>query len=79
MSTAVRPCVIALAKENAKIKKKYLTIEHAPASQLPHRVVKTRTGVVLASFKTEGEMVTFIENYPVEDLMVKPSRKRFSR
>lgn len=78
MNSAVLPSAFERAKEN-KQKRKYIKIDHVPASELPYRVTKERTGVVLGSFKTKLEVDEFIEGYPLAQLESKPTRRRSSR
>jgi hypothetical protein len=61
------------AKENAK-KRKLIKITIVAASEVPYRVEKKRTGVVLGSFKTEDELDAFINQYPLAQLESKPTR-----
>lgn len=78
MNSAVLPSAFERAKEN-KQKRKYIKIEEAPKSELPFRVLKERTGVVLGSFKTKVEVDAFIDGYPLAQLESKPTRRRSSR
>lgn len=75
MTAEVSPSTAEKALENAK-KRKLLDIKHIPASQLPYRIAKERTGVVLGSFTTELEVDTFIDGYPLKQLQSIPTRRR---
>lgn len=60
-------------------KRRLLEITTVAMSQLPHRVAKARTGVVLGSFACKLAMDEFIENYPLALLESKPTRRRAVR
>lgn len=78
MNSAVLPNAYNQAMENKK-KRKYIEIEHVPASDLPYRVLKKRTGVKLGSFETQKALDEFVDNYPLAQLESKPTRRRSSR
>lgn len=78
MSNVLSPDTADQAKEN-RLKCKLIEIETVPASDLPYRVYKQRTGVLLGSFATQDELDAFISSYPLEKLQAKPTRRRSSR
>lgn len=75
MNSAVLPSPVEKAKENAK-KRKLIKIQECPSSDLPYRVTKERTGVVLGSFATKDQIDAFIDGYPLAHLESKPTRRR---
>lgn len=68
----------AAAKERRQ-KLKYIELQTVPASELPFRVIKERTGVLLGSFETQEAADDFIDGYPLEKLKSKPTRRPYSR
>lgn len=75
MSHAVTTIDQELSEEN-RHKRRLMDITHVPQSQLPHRVAKLSTGVSLGMFETVAAMDTFIDNYPLEELTSRPTRRR---
>ena len=68
----------AAAKE-LKAKRKLVEVKELTASELPFRVIKRRTGVVLGGFKDRDEVTRFLKSIPLATLAVKPTRKKYER
>lgn len=62
-----------------KRKRRLVKVTTVANSGLPYRVSKERTGVVLGSFETEGQVRDFINAYPLAQLEVRPTRRRSTR
>ncbi len=56
-------------------KKKCVVIEYVAASQLPHRVTKRSTGVLLCAVATKQEVADFLDRVSLESLKTKPKRR----
>jgi hypothetical protein len=78
MSQAVLPGLTDISPELA-LKLRLVEITPVPQSQLPFRVIKKRTGVVLGSFRTQDDVVAFLNEYALSHLQSSPTRKRFRR
>lgn len=75
MSTVVESSAYDRAKEY-KQKLKYVSFETVPASEMPCRLVKERTGVIIGSFPDKPAAERFLEGYPLTHLQSKPTRRR---
>lgn len=63
-------------EQDYKKKLKLVEIEIAESSELPHRVIKKKTGVTLGRFANPGEVAKFLNDYPLSHLQSKPTRRR---
>lgn len=78
MSQAVLLGLTDISPELA-LKLKLVEITPVPQSQLPFRVIKKRTGVVLGSFRTQDDVVEFLDGYALSHLQNNPTRKRIRK
>lgn len=78
MSQAVLPGLNDISPELA-LKLRLVEITPVPLSQLPFRVTKKRTGVVLGSFKTQDDVLEFLNGYALTHLQNTPTRKRLRK
>lgn len=62
-----------------KRKRRLVTVKEVPSSDLPIRVTKERTGVILGSFETRGQADEFIRGFPLAQLETRPTRRRSNR
>ena len=56
-------------------KRALIQVKHVPASDLPYRVVKRRTGVIMASFLTTDHVDAYVDSLDLEQLSRKPTRR----
>jgi len=75
MSTAVEPFAYDRAQDFKK-KLKLVEFEVAENSELPLRVTKKKTGVVLGRFLDKEAADRFLRDYPLAHLQSKPTRRR---
>ncbi|WJJ55004.1 hypothetical protein [Xanthomonas phage RTH11] len=75
MSTVVAPTASDRAQEYRK-KLKLVTFENAAGSELPCRLIKEKTGVVLGRFQDKPAAERFLSDYPLAHLQSKPTRRR---
>ncbi len=62
-----------------KRKRRLVTVKEVASSDLPFRVTKEKTGVILGSFETKGQADDFIRDYPLAQLEIRPTRRRSNR
>lgn len=79
MSLGGIPPIWGKGSPEFRAKRKLIKLEFVEKSQLPFRVLKRRTGVVLGSYKTIEEVETFIDRLSLEQLDTKVSRGRTGR
>lgn len=65
--------------EEDRLKRRLMTFTHIERSELPYRVEKSSTGVVLGRFETQEALIDFVDRYPLERLKSLPTRRRHSR
>ncbi len=78
MSTIAAALATAERRELAA-KKKHVEIQHVPTSDLPYRILKRNTGVLLHHCRMEGEVDIFLQGVTLESLSAKPTSRRVKR
>lgn len=72
----LEPVLELVRRRERRSKRRFLSFDLVPHSQLPYRVFKRRTGVLLGSFGSQEAVDAFIDCSSLEELSRKPiSRK----